>query len=277
MMESSREVIGQVKDDSSSLYVHCETDSILSRRTGSTENSPKLSMAFPFDKELLGSKAYQGAFRSFLKRRVRRRKLGDSESTKSLLTIMSAPSYLSSNVYQRIVQSVSELTLRKDGTEDDVSIRSLMSTRGISFSEAKEQIRIDKQLEEDGKMMEKECKVLMLGGPGKDRDIILKQMKITRDHGYRQDELLTYREQVIRVVIDVMRTCMEQLKSSSVQLGNNTDYETDFILQQSSQTNSISPRLAMAMHSLWESLEFRGWYSDSFIKHAGSRSMDSAP
>ncbi len=46
---ASREVFDQVKDDSTSLIVLCDTGSCSSRRTLSFMNSFKISMTFPFN------------------------------------------------------------------------------------------------------------------------------------------------------------------------------------------------------------------------------------
>ena len=69
----SREIFDQIKDDSSSLFVLCDSDSCFDRWTRSTEKSSKLSMTFPFDFDLLRSRVYQRAVRSVFRYSVRHR------------------------------------------------------------------------------------------------------------------------------------------------------------------------------------------------------------
>ena len=274
-MKSSRAVIDQVQDDSSSLYVLFDTDSILSRWTHSTENSSKLSVKFLFDQDLLGSKAYQSAFRSFVRRRLGRGKVGDAESTKSLSTVLSAPSSLNSKTYQKAVQSVYERTIGRNKSEEGVTVNSLMATRGITSDEARKQIRIDSELAAEGQKMKRECTVLMLGGERSDREIILRQMSLIH-HSYKTPELETFRGKVVSFVIVTLRESIEHFMCSDVELGSDILYEARIILQESSQTDMISERLATSIYQIWKVSKFREWFAESCTQHSSLLVMESA-
>ncbi len=75
-MESSqtRQILEQVKDDSSSLIVLRDTSSYYSSRATNTPNSSLLDLKFSFDSEVLRSKVYQGQIRSLIRRALPRRK-----------------------------------------------------------------------------------------------------------------------------------------------------------------------------------------------------------
>ena len=68
---STRKVMKRTRDDSSSLYVLQDTTSLLSR---CTDGLSKLSLIFPFDKELLNTGVYQRILRSSLKESIRRQR-----------------------------------------------------------------------------------------------------------------------------------------------------------------------------------------------------------
>ena len=75
-MESSqtRQILGRVKDDSSSLIALRETSSFYSSRATDTTNSSLLDRKFSFDSEVLRSKVYQGQIRSLFRRALSRGK-----------------------------------------------------------------------------------------------------------------------------------------------------------------------------------------------------------
>lgn len=75
-MKSSqtRQILGRVKDDSSSLIALRETSSFYSSRATETTNSSLLDRKFSFDSEVLRSKVYQGQIRSLFRRALSRGK-----------------------------------------------------------------------------------------------------------------------------------------------------------------------------------------------------------
>ncbi|KAG6832103.1 hypothetical protein H0H93_013584 [Arthromyces matolae] len=61
---------------------------------------------------------------------------------------------------------------------------------------------IDLQLEEDGKRLKRECKILLLGSGESGKSTIVKQMKIIHQSGFSQAELEAYRPVVYKNVLD---------------------------------------------------------------------------
>lgn len=84
--EKNRRVFEQIRDDSSSLVVIYDSDSLFSAGTDTEVNSPRLSTKFIFDGELLGSKVYQGTMRSLIRRMMHRGSKAGTESIKSQST-----------------------------------------------------------------------------------------------------------------------------------------------------------------------------------------------
>ena len=70
----TRQILEQVKDDTSSLIVLRDTSSYYSSRARDTPNSSLLDRKFSFDSEVLRSKVYQGQIRSLIRRALPRRK-----------------------------------------------------------------------------------------------------------------------------------------------------------------------------------------------------------
>ena len=70
----TRQILKQVKDDSSSSIVLRVTSSFCSSRATNTPNSSLLDRKFSFDSEVLRSKVYQGQIRSLIRRALPRRK-----------------------------------------------------------------------------------------------------------------------------------------------------------------------------------------------------------
>lgn len=70
--KKSQKVFDQVKDDSSSLCVLCDSASFVTKRTKTTTTTSRLSMNFAFDNELLQHRAYKSTFRSLLRRAAAR-------------------------------------------------------------------------------------------------------------------------------------------------------------------------------------------------------------
>lgn len=65
----NRKVLGRAQFDSASLYVHRDSNSIISRFT---DNLSKLSIVFDFDSELFASKIYQQILRGSVKQALKR-------------------------------------------------------------------------------------------------------------------------------------------------------------------------------------------------------------
>ncbi|GAO52762.1 hypothetical protein G7K_6830-t2 [Saitoella complicata NRRL Y-17804] len=76
--------------------------------------------------------------------------------------------------------------------------------------------RIDKQLEEDARKLRKECKILLLGSGESGKSTIVKQMKIIHQNGFSQTELLFYRPQIYRNLLDSARTLIAALQENEL-------------------------------------------------------------
>ncbi|ETI25308.1 hypothetical protein G647_02080 [Cladophialophora carrionii CBS 160.54] len=64
----SRSVFDQVRDDSTSLIVVCDSASIVTQRTRTTTGTSRFSANFSFDAEILQANAYKATLRSLMRR-----------------------------------------------------------------------------------------------------------------------------------------------------------------------------------------------------------------
>ncbi|KAI5828615.1 hypothetical protein K523DRAFT_244126 [Schizophyllum commune Tattone D] len=76
---------------------------------------------------------------------------------------------------------------------------------------------IDKMIEEDGKRLKKECKILLLGSGESGKSTIVKQMKIIHQDGFSQDELIAFRPIIHRNVLDSAKAILVHMKKLSVE------------------------------------------------------------
>ncbi|KAJ7592473.1 heterotrimeric G-protein alpha subunit, GPA3-like protein, partial [Mycena floridula] len=70
---------------------------------------------------------------------------------------------------------------------------------------------IDKQLEEDRKLFEQECKILLLGAGESGKSTLVKQMKIIYQNGYTTAELATFRPVVYKNVLESAQAIINAL------------------------------------------------------------------
>jgi hypothetical protein len=82
--KESRRVFDQVKDDSTSLVVLCDSASFVTQRTKTTTGTSRFSMNFSFDAEILQAKAYKTTLRSLM-RRAQNNSLRDKNSQNTQL------------------------------------------------------------------------------------------------------------------------------------------------------------------------------------------------
>lgn len=75
-----RKVFDQIKDDSTSLIVLCDSESFTTKRTKTTTATSKLSMNFVFDAELLQAKAYKSTLRSLIRKNLHSTRTARSEA-----------------------------------------------------------------------------------------------------------------------------------------------------------------------------------------------------
>jgi hypothetical protein len=164
----SQKVFEQVKDDSSSLYVLCDSASFVTKRTKTTTATSKLSMNFAFDAELLQHRAYKSTFRSLLRRAAARQSRDDGDSNPPMPT----------------------KPLKLSQAENE---------------HAKRSAAIDRKLEEDSRRLRREAKVLALG---EDARMLIEQMKIIHMDGYTQEERLLYRLSINLYLLSTLQSAM---------------------------------------------------------------------
>jgi hypothetical protein len=88
--KESRRVFDQVKDDSTSLVVLCDSASFVTQRTKTSTGTSKFSMNFSFDAEILQAKAYKTTLRSLM-RRAQNNSFRDRNSQSTQLRSLDRP------------------------------------------------------------------------------------------------------------------------------------------------------------------------------------------
>ncbi|KAI9271257.1 guanine nucleotide-binding protein alpha-3 subunit [Helicostylum pulchrum] len=110
---------------------------------------------------------------------------------------------------------------------------------------------IDRTIEEEGKKMEKEFKILLLGSGESGKSTIFKQMKILHQNGYTKEELLNWRITVYKNVIQSAQAIVNALSQFEYQLANEKiEYEAQRIKEYRLQEN-IDPLVIDAVISVW--------------------------
>lgn len=153
--KKSRRVFEQIRDDSSSLVVLRDSASLFSSCTDTTANSSKISMRFTFDRELLGSKVYQGTMRSLIRRVIHRGK------------------------------ETGTVSIRSQSTN-----RSLLSERKENAARSNQ---IDALITEDSKEFSRKANVLVVGLPQSGKSTLLSLMRQYNEPS-RHDMYVIYNE-----------------------------------------------------------------------------------
>ncbi|KAG1053792.1 hypothetical protein G6F46_006250 [Rhizopus delemar] len=99
--------------------------------------------------------------------------------------------------------------------------------------ERKRSSEIDRYLEKEKIVREKQCKVLLLGSGESGKSTILKQMKIINMNGYSTEELFTYRSIIYRNVVECAQTLIHamaklELSYEKRELRENVDKVLDY-------------------------------------------------
>ncbi|KAI4523037.1 heterotrimeric G protein alpha subunit A [Schizophyllum commune] len=115
---------------------------------------------------------------------------------------------------------------------------------------------IDKMIEEDGKRLKKECKILLLGSGESGKSTIVKQMKIIHQDGFSQDELIAFRPIIHRNVLDSAKAILVHMKKLSVECEDfkNRPLQDKILDYQLDETTNltISPDIAEAIDAFWK-------------------------
>ncbi|CAG8635233.1 886_t:CDS:2, partial [Ambispora gerdemannii] len=138
-------------------------------------------------------------------------------------------------------------------------------------------IQIDKRIEEDGRKLKKECKILLLGSGESGKSTIVKQMKIIHQNGYTKEELALYRITVYKNLIDSAQAIVHALKKFTfVPRDPVNELFAEKILDyyvESDPTFQLSPEIVEAIESVWQDDIMR----EVMDKRSHFYLMDSAP
>ncbi|KAF0408695.1 G protein alpha subunit [Gigaspora margarita] len=115
--------------------------------------------------------------------------------------------------------------------------------------------QIDKQIEDDGRKVKKECKILLLGSGESGKSTIVKQMKIIHQNGYSKEELLHYRTVVYKNLVESAQTVVNAIRKFRLEpkkTMNRVYFDT--ILEYcvgSDPTFQLSQEIVEAIDSVW--------------------------
>ena len=79
---------------------------------------------------------------------------------------------------------------------------------------------IDRQIEQDGKKLEEECKILLLGPSESGKSTVIKQMCIAHQGGFCHDTKITYREAIYSNLIESAQAVAAALQKFKVEPAN---------------------------------------------------------
>lgn len=173
----TRRVFKRMEDDTASLYVHRDIDSLFTQ-TVTSVNSSKRSLVFDFDKDLFISRIYERWIRGSIKKSLRDQQSGGSSSAAS----------------SRRVDTRSVLHL----------------TRSYNKHKAKERsTQIDLALEDDYRRQRKECRVLVLGADSR-VNIVAGMKFVDSEVNGRHERQYEYRILIFQKLIADGKALVEQ-------------------------------------------------------------------
>ncbi|KAF8637688.1 hypothetical protein AX16_010763 [Volvariella volvacea WC 439] len=116
---------------------------------------------------------------------------------------------------------------------------------------------IDKQIEEDNKKYNRECKILLLGSGESGKSTIVKQMKIIHQGGFSQADLAEYRPIIYKNIIDSAHAVinyMNKAKLEPEEYANRALAQKILTYQAEESSDNIlfPPELAEAINQLWK-------------------------
>lgn len=218
---SSRQIFQRVKDDSSSLIVLRDKASSYSQ---CTDNLSRVSVAFPFDRELFESKVYEKALRGSLKEALRRRQEG-------------ARSITANSVFGM--------------------------TRAELKMEAEKFHTIDHAIKEENSILGREERIILLGEES-ERKAFKKQMIMlsndvsTEECSQCRDTVLT------DVVFGVVWPVIYHLREARIKLDQEIMNHAKLAWQELGLSQDsipkISPRAANSIKCLWDSPAFSSFF-----------------
>ncbi|MCJ1393510.1 guanine nucleotide-binding protein subunit alpha [Xylographa bjoerkii] len=244
-----------MKDDTSSLIVHRDAASGFTACTTSTGKSTKLSKTFFFDAELLSSPVYQRAVRASFKHSRRRDKNTGPDSLKPQPISRNVESMLQKRTLKGKARSI---RIERSFLKNQESMRS-----GKEELEGKTRsMQIDRSPRENQESMRNAIKVLLMGGANSGKVTVLEQMKATLGD-YDREALKFYRNEIILVVVDAMRTVLEYGEKTGLKMEDDESKKNvEIVLQQSRYDFEPSLELAPAIESLWKNSKFARFFDD---------------
>lgn len=93
----------------------------------------------------------------------------------------------------------------------------LSTESGADLEQKKKSQMIDRKIEEDSRRLRRECKILLLGSGESGKSTIVKQMKIIHQNGYSVEELIFYRVNVYKNLIDCVKSLIGAYQQFSLE------------------------------------------------------------
>ncbi|KAI8371639.1 guanine nucleotide binding protein, alpha subunit [Radiomyces spectabilis] len=137
---------------------------------------------------------------------------------------------------------------------------------------------IDRMIEEDGRKLKRECKILLLGSGESGKSTIVKQMKIIHQNGYTKEELFTWRATVYKNLIESAQALAAAIEKLGFEYTNEkNNYHAQYIMEYHlGDTNKpfLEENIISAIENLW-----RDGVIAQLLDKGGSEFylMDSAP
>jgi hypothetical protein len=289
---STRKMIRRVKDDTSSLYIQCDSMSLHSRVSQCSDTLSKMSKTFEFDRELFISKAYERIHEKILRgsrhntaQTLRRRK-DNVESTPDLFNVLAAdpqqsdgksksqsieceieensfvfdPTSLISKMHERAPRGSPKNIFQSLHRQKYTRNFTMNFSRTTTEDPGKINSRfIDEELQRDSRGRGGACRILVLGDD-ECGQAFLKQTKIFHSHGFTTEELQDYKAVVRNNVQEIMNATNSVLREASIEMDEITQRYAQILSQEwtnSSTSNAvISNKAAEALQGLWESEQF---------------------
>ena len=217
---ANRDIFERVRDDSSSLLVLYDDESICSSATQSTGTSSKISKIFPFDTFLMSSPVYQRAIRSLLKPyRPQSRTEIISDKAPEVKTVHRRP-----EVARQVPRVASKL-------------------------EAKMSKSIDSMLKKDRRAIKETFKLVILGEPDDTMDVFMTLLRTTRPTDFN-DMVQNRKTEIMSVVIDCIYKLLDNFEGD---WQSTQQTSIDLFRQQTTAPLKITPEVSSAILRIWQS------------------------
>ncbi|KAF5530989.1 GNA-3 g alpha subunit GNA-3 [Fusarium mexicanum] len=220
--------------DTASLIVHRDSDSIL---TATSVSSSRWSVQFAFDRELFITKVYETWIRKLATtRRSNSRSSGDTtqqdqQQISNETTLTSAPTDAQQSTISHAETATSEEQSQPSAsfgermntltrTARDLYIQPRSRTVGDLRLQAKKSQRIDQDLKEDSKSLNREVKVVILGS--KSRKRVFEEMRLSdyQPQCYTTEQLHMFRPIILGTVLEGLQYLAKKLLADETTRGD---------------------------------------------------------